>query len=552
MSDRKVLICSAWPYAYDMMHLGNLVGCLLSGDVFERFYRLKGCDVVHVSGSDMHGTRTEFEALKRGVAPETIAKKTHEAIVKVLEGFQVEMENYTTTSTVTHRAFVQQLYSQAQANGYITARDEQRAFCQVDHVFLADSFIEGTCPKCQADGAKGNQCEACGALLEPEELIEPSCTLCGQAQVAFKSTRAWYLDLDKLQPQLQSYIDAHPEWEGNVRHFTRQMLDEGLQPRAVTRDLKWGIPAPFEGAEGKVIYVWAEAALGYVSATQEHFERLGTPERFDDFWRNPEAKHVYTQGKDNIAFHTLFFPGQLLASQQGYHLPDQFSAVEYLQWIGGAKFSKTHNVGIFCDEALELMDPSYWRFYLISVRPERKDVAFSWEDVDNAVNGTLNNNVLNLIYRVVSLAHKRTQGCIPDAEPDPEIVEAVAQTARKVEATVEAGSLAPAVRQIVQLAVLGNAYVQRVQPWKEGQSHTLSGALHLAKALAVLLEPFVPRIAHKARAMFNLDEERLDYEEVARVRRGHELGQAQPLFEKLDIDELKARYDALKAPKRDA
>lgn len=545
MSERKILICSAWPYAYDMMHLGNLMGCLLSGDVLARFYKLKGCDVVHVSGSDMHGTRTEFEALKRGVSPEAIATRTHQRIVEVLKAFHIEMENYTTTSTPTHHRFVQNLYLQAQANGYIFDQAEKRAFCEVDQVFLADSFIEGVCPKCGAAGAKGNQCDACGALLEPEQLKQPRCTLCGKSRISFKETRAWYLDLKKLEPALSKYVRAHPEWEGNVKNFTQQMLQEGLQPRAVTRDLKWGIPAPFAGAQGKVIYVWAEAALGYASATIEYFEKKGDPQGWKAFWLNPQAKHVYTQGKDNIAFHTIFFPGQLLASGQGYHLPDQISAVEYLQWIGGAKFSKTHNTGIFADEALELMGPDYWRFYLINFRPERKDVAFSWEDLDNAVNGTLNNNMLNLIFRVVSLAHKKTDGKIPDVEVDAEVLHTVQQAADKIWDSVEKGALAPAVRELSQLAIWGNEYVQQKQPWKEGHGAYLAGALHVAKALAVLLGPFVPGIARKAQQLFSLKD--VHYAEITTVRRSHALGAAQPLFEKVEVAAVKAKYEALKA-----
>lgn len=544
MSERKILICSAWPYAYDMMHLGNLVGCLLSGDVFERYYRLKGCDVVHVSGSDMHGTRTEFEALRRGISPEEIAYKTHEAIVEVLKGFHIEMENYTTTATETHYKFTQNLYRQADANGYIIPLDEKRAFCEVDNIFLADSFIEGTCPKCQFERAKGNQCDHCSSLLEPEELIEPTCTICGQKQIEFKETRTWLLDLKKLEPKLREYVDSHPEWEGNVKHFTRQMLEDGLQPRAVTRDLKWGIPAPFDGAEGKVIYVWAEAAIGYVSATKEYFDKLGTPERFDEFWKNPDAKHVYTQGKDNIAFHTIFFPGQLLASEQGYHLPDQVSAIEYLQWVAGAKFSKTNNTGIFCDEALELMDPSYWRWYLISVRPERRDLAFSWEDLDMAVNATLNNNILNLVNRVVSLIHKKTEGKVPEVEVEADVLAQVDATVKKVDEIVEAGGLAGAIREISNLALFGNEFVQNREPWKEGNEGTLASAFHVSKALSVLIQPFVPRIAEKVFRVLNLDNVTLA--EATTVRGGHPLNPTEPLFEKVDIDDLKARYEMLK------
>ncbi|MBS3765424.1 class I tRNA ligase family protein, partial [Candidatus Bipolaricaulota bacterium] len=328
MSEGKenVLICSAWPYASGEPHLGNIQTSLLSGDVFSRYYELKGHPVLYVSGSDAHGTRIEFEAENRGMEPEELANETHELILNILDDFNIEFDNYTITTNPTHEEFVREIHRQMDDEGYIVPKEEERAYCHDCQRYLADRFIEGTCPECSSDGAHGNQCDSCGSLLEPEELIEPTCAICGSDDIEFRNTRHWYIDLEKLEPRLKEYVDNHfDDWQDNVKRFTEQMLDDGLEPRAITRDIDWGIPAPFEGADEKVIYVWAEAALGYVSATIEYFEKNGGEGSWEDYWFSDEAKQVYTLAKDNIPFHTLLFPGQLLASGQGYHLPDQIS-----------------------------------------------------------------------------------------------------------------------------------------------------------------------------------------------------------------------------------
>ncbi|MCK5245992.1 methionine--tRNA ligase, partial [Candidatus Bipolaricaulota bacterium] len=352
MDKQRVLVCTAWPYASGVPHLGNLVGSLMSGDVFARYYRLRGKDVLYVSGTDAHGTRIEYEAEQEGVSPAELAERNHQRIVEVIEGFGIAFDNYTTTESSWHKDFVRDIYLQMDANGYICTKIEQRAYCRRCEKFLADRFIVGTCPKCGSPHALGNQCDACGTILEPEELVEPRCTLCEGSDIGFKETRHWYLDLPKLSDALRAYVGTK-SFQGNVHRYTQQMIEDGLRPRAMTRDIKWGIPAPFEGAEGKVIYVWGEAALGYVSAVIEHFSGQ---EQWKDFWYGDDVHQIHTIGKDNITFHTLIFPGQLIASEQGYHLPDQVAATEYLNWIGGESFSKSRGVGLYCDDALRVMD----------------------------------------------------------------------------------------------------------------------------------------------------------------------------------------------------
>jgi len=525
-------------------HLGNLIGSLLSGDAFKRYYRLKGCEALHVSGSDTHGTNVEFEAIKLGISPKELSERVHKQILEILDAFEIDMF-YTTTESPTHYRFVQELYRKAEGNGAIISREEEQAFCTEDQLFLADRYIQGNCPRCGSPNAYGNQCDDCGALLEPEELIDPRCRLCGQATVTFKATRNWYLDLPKLEPKLKEFL-ASRSFSAKVRNFTENLLREGLRPRAVTRDLKWGIPAPFKGAEGKVLYVWAENALGYVSATIEYFERQGDPEGWKAFWlpEDEEVKHIYTQGKDNIPFHTIFFPAQLIASGEPYHLPDQISATEYLNWIGGQQFSKTRGVGIYCDDALKLLPGVYWRFYLFSFRPEQRDIDFSWEDLDKAVNGILVNNIANLIHRVVSLADRSYDGVIPQADIPPEISQAVEGTKAEYERSIEEGNLAPALRSVADLAVKGNEYFQRERPWEGHKPQVIAAAYQLVKALAILLEPFVPSFSERAYGVLGLKDP--DLSEVTRRPSGEiRLGKPERLLGKIDIERLKEEYTRL-------
>ena len=542
MSEDKenVLVCSAWPYASGEPHLGNIQTSLLSGDVFTRYYQLKGHPTLYVSGSDAHGTRIEFEAEKRGIEPEELANETHAIIEEILDDFNIEFDNYTITTNPTHEEFVQEIHRQMDDEGYILSKEEERAFCHDCQRFLADRFIEGTCPECGADGAHGNQCDSCGSLLEPEELLEPKCAICGSEDIEFQSTRHWYIDLEKLQPRLKKYVDEHyDDWQDNVKRFTDQMLNDGLEPRAITRDIDWGIPAPFEGAEDKVIYVWAEAALGYVSAVIEYFEKNDSDESWEDYWFSDNVKQVYTLAKDNIPFHTLLFPGQLMASGQGYHLPDQISAGEYLNWVGGKSFSKSKGVGLFARDATDLMDPVFWRFYLLFQRPEKKDVEFSWSELDKAVNNIFIDNVSNFVNRVTSFTYSRYDGSVPEADVKEEIDEKIEETVEEVEGIIESGGLSSALREICDLANFGNRYFQDKKPWETGDESVVVSSLKIARSISIMLEPFVPSFSNQVYEIFQLSDP--GWEEV-KGRPSGELSEPEPLLEKQDVEELKEEY----------
>jgi len=537
MDKQRVLVCSAWPYASGVPHLGNLVGCLLSGDVFTRYYRMRGHDVLYVSGSDVHGTRVEYEAQQLGIEPGELAERIHRQIVAVNEGFGIEFDNYTTTETETHKAFVRDIYLQMEANGYICTKEERRAYCSHCERFLADRQIQGTCPKCGSTHALGNQCDNCGTMLEPEELIDPVCTFCELQEIEFRQTRHWYLDLEKLSDPLKEYVRSKG-FQGNVLLYSERMLEEGLRPRAMTRDIDWGIPAPFDGAEGKVIYVWGEAALGYVSAAIEHF---AGDERWKDFWFGDDIHQVYTLAKDNIAFHTLIFPGQLIASEQGYHLPDQIAATEYLNWIGGNAFSKTRGVGLYCDRALEVMGGELWRFYLLYNRPEGRDVNFSWEELEKAINGVLISNVANLMNRVISFAQDKFGGIVPDVALDSEVVERVSQNVDQYESAVERGMVGEALRLACDLAVFGNEYFQRKRPWETKDPVTIASAVQLVKVMAMQLYPYVPGFAGAILGVLGCTD--VVWNDLQTPIGGTKLSSKRVLLERIDIDEIRKQVE---------
>ncbi len=536
MTTKRVLVCSAWPYGSGVPHLGNVVSSLLSGDVFARYYRLRGHEVLYVSGTDAHGTTIEYEARLQGISPAQLASEMHEKIRAVIEGFGIAFDNYTTTASPVHSRFVREIYLQMQENGYITTQEEARAYCRHCNLFLADRFITGTCPHSGASGALGNQCDVCGAMLEPEQLVDPICSLCGKSEIEFRPTRHWYLDLAVLSGPLSEYV-ASRHFQGNVHRFTQRMIDEGLRPRAMTRDISWGIPAPFAGAEGKVIYVWGEAALGYVSATIEHFDGKDGWKRF---WFGEDVHQIYTIGKDNIPFHTLIFPGQLIASGQGYHLPDQIAATEYLNWIGGQSFSKSRRVGLYGDAALSVMDGELWRFYLLYNRPEGRDVDFSWEELDKAVNGVLISNVANLMNRVISFVQTRHERTVPDVPLDPEPVDQLAACVCDVEQAVSDGALGQALRSVCSLAVFGNEYFQRTAPWASGDATAVASAFHLVKGMAILLTPYVPRFAGEVLRVIGAA---AAWEEVEASWAGREIGGERILLDRVEVSGIRARME---------
>ncbi len=549
------LVFSAWPYVNAIPHLGNLIGSILSADVAARFLRMRGAEVVFASGSDQHGTPIEVEALKRGVDPEKLADEMHEKVSELFRRWNISFDIYTKTHNPTHIEFVREFYRRVFENGYIFSDVVQTLYCPVDNIYLPDRFVEGTCPYCGYPRARGDQCDNCGRLLDPLQLIEPRCVLCGSRPIV-KESKHWFLDLSKLADRLREYIEGNPHLPENARNMSLQMLKEGLRPRSLTRDNKWGIPAPFPGAEGKTIYVWMEAVLGYVSAVKEYFERRGEPWRWREFWLDKSTKSVYFIGKDNIPFHTIIFPALLMASGEGYVLPWTVASTEYLLFEG-EKFSKSRGIGVWIDEALELLPADYWRFALIWMRPEVRDTSFSWKGLQEVINSVLNDVIGNFVHRTLTLVKRRFDYVIPDPGElrgrDSETLQDAWGRVDKVEEEMLAFRFKRALSGVVDIASLGNAYLNEMRPWEEPlqeAAKTLFVACSLVKTLAVTLAPVIPESAQRMWELLGYSgrvEEAGWSEAKQPVRPGLRIGEPQPLFRKISDEELKAMQAKLEA-----
>ena len=397
---------------------------------------------------------------------------------------------------------------------------------------------------------RGDQCDSCGKLLEPTALVDPYCVIC-KSKPAVKTTRHWYIDLSKLSEQLTQFLKDNKQLPVNVKNFSLNWIKEGLKPRAVTRDVEWGISAPFQGAEGKTIYVWVDAVLGYVSATIEQCQRLGKPEKWREFWFDKDAKTLYFVGKDNIPFHTIILPALLLASGQGYNLPWNVSATEFLQFRG-QKASKSQRVGIWIDEALEMFPVDYWRFFLIATRPESKDTNFTWTAFTEKINADLNDTFGNFIHRTLSFIYSKFDGQIPAPMKLDKDDEAVLQTVKeKVEQAakeIEDGWLQSAANTLIAISRIGNQYLNTKEPWnlmktdKEKAGTIFYVAAQVVKAIAVVSEPFIPQTAQQLWQTLNLPESvgKSSWNDATKpIEAGHKISKPTPLFHKIDADEAK-------------
>jgi len=544
----KVLVTSAWPYINYVPHLGNIVSSILSADVVARYYRLRGDDVVYVTGSDEHGTPIEVEAVRLGIPPKQLTDQNHKKVVNLFEKWGISFSNYTRTENPLHKKFVQDLLMKIYDNGYIFTQETELPYCPKCNRFLPDRFVEGICPHCSYEQARGDQCEACGRLIEPTKLIKPYCTICRSTPVVKKS-KHWYFDMPKFTEQLYEYIKNNERLPENARNFSLNLLKEGLKPRPVTRDNKWGIPAPFPGAEDKTIYVWVEAVLGYLSATVEYFKKRGQEEKWKEYWFNKDAKTLYFIGKDNIPFHTLILPALLLATQEDYNLPWNVDSTEFLMFEGQA-FSKSRRIGVWIDEALQLFPADYWRYTLISTRPETKDTNFSWKTFIEKVNSDLNDTLGNLIHRTLSFINQHFDSAVPKPskldERDKRTLQSARKTVKKIAQSLEEFKLQEASRRVISLSHLGNRYLNEKEPWKNIKTNpqlvanTLYVAVQIVKIIAITIEPFTPFTAEKIWGLLNLSgtvHEQTWDETKKNLPPGHKINKAKPIFQKIKATE---------------
>ncbi len=540
----KVLVTSAWPYIQHVLHLGNLLP-ILSADVYARYYRLRGDDVLFVSGSDVHGTPVEVEAVKQGVSPKELTEGNHALVCELFKKWGISYDNYTTTESPVHKEVVTKIHREIDKNGYVFTQESELPYCLECRRFLPDRFVEGKCPFCGYEGARGDQCEQCGRLIDPIALLEIRCSICGKTPV-FRKVKHWYFDLPKFSEQLLNYIENNRQLPDNARNFSLNYIKEGLKPRPLTRDSEWGIPAPYKGAEDKVLYVWFENVLGYVSATVEYCRQHGDEERWRQFWFDKDSKVLCFIGKDNIVFHTLILPALLLATHEGYNLPWNVSANEFLNFEG-QKSSKSRGIGIWIDEALELFPADYWRYTLIANRPEAKDTNFSWAVFLEKVNADLNDTLGNFVHRTLTFIARYHDAKVPTAkgldEEDERLLQLIKKTFDNVNESFEKFQLQDATRQILDLSREGNKYLNDKKPWKtvkedpERTANTLYVSVQIVKALSVLLEPVIPFTCEKLRGQLNLPSSLKWEDAVESLPEGHKINEPQPLFSKIEDSE---------------
>jgi methionyl-tRNA synthetase len=480
----------------------------------------------------------------------------HEKISSLFKDWGISFDNYTRTESSTHKRFIQEFYLKVYKNGYIFDQEDTQLYCTNCQRFLPDRFVLGVCPYCGYDKARGDQCENCGHLLEPTALINPKCAICGSTPIE-KTSRHWYLDLRKLEPEITEYIMNNPNFDDVTRSHSLNYMKQGLKPRSITRDNKWGIPAPFPGSEGKTIYVWMEAVLGYISATIEYFEKKGNPDAWKEWWFNKDTKTLYFIGKDNIPFHAIILPGLLLATKDNYVLPWNVCSTEFLTYER-KKFSKSQKHGIWIDQALKILPPDYWRYALLLNRPEGRDTDFSLEIFENIVNSHLNDTLGNFVHRVLHFTYSNFEGKVPHPENlneyDKSALELINKTASVVADNLDAIRIRDAVNHSMDLARAGNKYFNDTEPWNtikiepQKAANTIYVSLNIVKALAVLMEPIIPFTAEKIWRMLNLkdDVHRNSWKQISQLLEpGHEIQKPIPLFKKVKLEELKRKLQQL-------
>jgi len=539
----KWIINSAWPYVNSVPHLGTFIH-LLSADVYARYLRLKGEEVIAVTGSDEHGTPIEVEAIKKGVPPKQLTDAIHKQICDLLEAYNIRLDNYTRTESPVHIRYTQELYRKVYENGYVYTQNVSLPYCEKDQRFLPDRFVEGTCPHCGYEQARGDQCESCGRVLDPLELIRPRCVFCGAAPTV-KSSTHWFFDLPKFRDKLLRLVQENKRLPENARNFSLKWLEEGLKPRSLTRDNKWGIPAPFPGAEGKTIYVWLEAVLGYVSASIEWAEKSGKPDAWKDFWFDKQTRNVHFIGKDNIPFHVIIFPSLLLATHEDYVLPWQVSSTEFILF-NGQKFSKSKKVGVWIDEALKVAPAEYWRYVLIAIRPETRDANFTWRDFESRVNSELNDVLGNFVHRTLTFVNNYFDSKIPEPQEldskDEALKNRIESSPSKVSQLFDQFQLRSALGEIIELARAGNQYLSEREPWhlvktdRAKTATTLYFATQLVRSIGILISPFLPETAQHIRTQLNLTGEEGWWDAgTLALKAGHAIGKATPLFHKVSV-----------------
>ena len=548
---KRTLVTCALPYANGPVHIGHLAGVYVPADIYVRYLRMRGREVLYVCGSDEHGVPITIKARQQGCTPQDIVDKYHNIIADSFKGFGINFDIYGRTSSETHTKNASEFFKKLYDEGKFISKESEQYYDPEAKTFLADRYIVGTCPKCGAEGAYGDQCEKCGSTLSPEELINPKSKLSGAEPVRKKTTH-WYLPLDKDEQWIREWIlDGHKEWRSNVYGQVKSWLDGGLQPRAVTRDLDWGVPVPVEGAEGKVLYVWFDAPIGYISNTRELL-----PDDWEKWWKSEDTRLVHFIGKDNIVFHCIVFPAMLKAYGDGYILPDNVPANEFLN-LEGDKISTSRGWAVWAHEYLKDFPgkQDVLRYVLTANAPETKDNDFSWKDFQQRNNSELVAIFGNFVNRAIVLTHKYFGGKVPSAgqmlDIDKETLWQVPALKESMEKNIENFKFREALKDAMSIARLGNKYISDTEPWKVAKTDMdrcatiLNVSLQICADLAIAFEPFTPFAAQRLRKMLGSP---LDWEILGRptiLPVGHVLAEPELLFAKVEDAEIDVQLERL-------
>jgi methionyl-tRNA synthetase len=557
---KRYLVTAALPYANGPVHIGHLAGCYLPADIYVRYLKAQGKDVMFICGSDEHGVPITIKAKKEGITPQQVVDKYDGIMKNAFKDFGIDFSYYGRTSSKTHHETAQAFFKTLYDKGVFKEETTQQYYDEEANQFLADRYITGTCPRCGNPGAYGDQCEKCGTSLNPTDLINPKSALSGATPV-LKETKNWFLPMGDIQQseQFQNYIKRFDGWKSNIKGQCQSWLNEGLQPRAMTRDLDWGVPVPVEGADGKVLYVWFDAPIGYISATKEFFK--GGNE-WEKYWQDDETALVHFIGKDNIVFHAIIFP-MMLMTHGNYILPTNVPANEFLN-LEGDKISTSRNWAVWLHEYLVDFPnrQDELRYVLTSIAPETKDSEFTWKDYQTRVNSELVSIFGNFVNRVLVLSDKYYQGVIPSVNQpltDEKLVAArilcfdgIAQSLHQMRENLDAVKLRDAQAEFINAARAGNKYLADTEPWKlvktdeESVKAIMFDALQICAKLAIAAEPFLPHTATKLKAMLNAPQ--LHWSSLFNeflLESGHQLGKPEILYKQVEDTEIQIQLDRL-------
>ena len=557
---KRYTITAALPYTNGPVHIGHLAGVYVPADIYSRYLRQKGEDVAFVCGSDEHGVPITIKAKKEGITPQQVVDKYNKIIKESFADFGITFDNYSRTSGKMHHETASDFFKKLYNQGDFIEETSEQYYDEAEKQFLADRYITGTCPKCGAEGAYGDQCEKCGSTLSPTELINPTSALSGNVPV-LKETKHWFLPLDKHEAFLREWIlEGHKDdWKPNVYGQVKSWVDDGLRPRAVTRDLDWGIPVPVEGGEGKVLYVWFDAPIGYISSTKEWAAEQGKD--WEPYWKDKDTKLVHFIGKDNIVFHCIIFPA-MLKSHGDYILPENVPANEFLN-LEGNKISTSKNWAVWLHEYLQDFPnkQDVLRYTLTANAPESKDNDFTWKDFQARNNNELVAIFGNFINRVVVLTNKYYNGVVPAqgelTDVDNDVLNQLKNFPNKIASSIERYRFREALSEMMNLARLGNKYLADEEPWKliktdEKRVETVMNiALQISTALTTVSEPFLPFTSDKLASMLNVT--RPNWDKVSEgdlIEAGHQIGKAELLFEKIEDAEIQVQLDRLESTKK--